>query len=47
MQDSIDTNKQATDKLKKDCNDLKKKLNKHSFGFSDIKAFLNKVLGQN
>ena len=47
MQDYIDTNKQATDELRKYCDDLKKKLNKHYSEFSNIKTFINKVLGNN
>ena len=47
IQNYIDTNKQATDELRKDCDDLKKKLNKHYSEFSNIKTFINKVLGNN
>ena len=43
----INTNKQATDELKEDCDGIKKKLNKYDFGFYDVKALLNKVIGQN
>ena len=43
----IDANKQATYELKKDCDDLNKKLNKHAFEFDNIKLLLNKVLVQN
>ena len=43
----IDANKQATDELKQDCDDLNKKLNKHAFEFDNIKLLLNKVLVQN
>ena len=47
MPASIYTNKQDTDKIKQYCDDLKKKLSKHDFDFSQIKTLLNKVLGQN
>ena len=44
---TIYTNKQATYEIKQDFDDIKKKLNKYYFGFYDIKALINKVLGQN
>ena len=47
MQASVDANKQVTDEIKQDNYELKKKLEKNDFGFSEIKALLNKVLGQN
>ena len=47
MKFSVDTNNQVTDKPKQDNNELKKKLNKHDFDFSEIKTLLNKFLVQN
>ena len=46
MQASIDTNKQATYELKKDGDDINKKLKKRYFEFDKIKALLNKFLVQ-
>ena len=46
MQASVETNKQVTDEINQDNFELNKKLNKHDFEFSDIKAFLNNVLVQ-
>ena len=44
---SADTNKQVTDKLKQDHDELNKKQNKHDFEFYKIKTFLNKFLVKN
>ena len=47
MQALVDTSKQVTDKLKQDNDELKKKLNKHDFEFSEIKILIKQVLFQN
>ena len=47
MKSSINTNKQATNELKEDCDGIKKKLNKYDLEFYDVKALLNKVISQN
>ena len=47
MKSPINTNKQSTNELKEDCDGIKKKLNKYDFEFYDVKALLNKVIGQN
>ena len=47
MKYPINTNKQAINELKEDCDVIKKKLNKYDFEFYDVKALLNKVIGQN
>ena len=43
----VDTNKQVNDELNQDCDEINKKLNKHDFEFSEIKALLNMVLVYN
>ena len=43
----INTNKQATNEIKEDCDGIKKKLNKYDFEFQDVKALLDKVIGHN
>ena len=47
MKSPINTNKQSINELKEDCDDITKKLNKYDFEFKDVKALLNKVIGQN
>ena len=47
MQELVYTNKRGTDELKKDNDEIKKELNKYEFEFANIKALINKVLGQN
>ena len=47
MKSLVYTNKQVTDELKHDSDELDKKLIKHDFEFSDIKTLLKQVLFQN
>ena len=47
IQYSIDNNKKVTNQTKEYCDDLKKKMNKNDLEYFEIKALLNKVLGQN
>ena len=47
MQELVYTNKRGTDELKKDNDGIKKELNKYEFESANIKALINKVLGQN
>ena len=47
IQSLVYTKNQFSDETKQDNNELKKKLKNYDFEFFDIKALLNKVLGNN
>ena len=47
IQALVDNNKRVTDKIKQNNDELKKKLNRNYFEFSEIKLLLNRFMGHN